>query len=181
MIVLALDPSLTRCGFVTFEAPPVRLETMAAGSFSSDDPAHFTRQLFAIIETAQPGMIFAEQARGVILTYGRKQLQLDGSSMVGPSGDQLKLSEIQGAIRGIAEALDIPVVFVSPKTWRAKVLGNGNLPRDKAKAAAKQHCVYLKIPARNHDQAEAILIGIWGATCSQEFRMAEYERERAAR
>ena len=101
--------------------------------------------------------------------------------MVDPSGDQLKLSEIQGAIRGIAEALDIPVVFVSPKTWRAKVLGNGNLSRPDAKRAAREHCRYLKIDARNHDSAEACCIGLWGATCSQEFRMAEYERERAAR
>lgn len=182
MIILALDPSLTRCGFVTFEAPPVRLDTLAAGSFASDDPAHFIRQLAAIIEAAEPGMIFAEKAREVILVYGKKQLQFagQGQHMTTPNADQLKLSEIQGGIRGLAEAADIPLVLVSPKTWRAKILGNGNLSRPEAKKAAKDYCRYLKIEAKNHDVAEAILIGIWGATCSQEFRMAEYQRGKAA-
>lgn len=181
MIVLALDPSLTRSGFVTFEAPPVRFDTLAAGSFGSDDPAHFTRQLHAIIEAAGPGMIFAEEARKVILIYGKKQLQIGGDQMTTPNADQLKLSEIQGAIRGLAEAADIPLVLVPPPTWRAKILGNGGLSRQEAKRAAKRHCAYLKIDVKNHDSAEAVCIGLWGATCSQEFRMAEYERQRTVR
>lgn len=183
MILLALDPSLTRCGHASFEAPPVRLEGLLTGSFSSDDPADFTRQLRGLIDAVAPGMIFAEEARKVILTYGKKQLLAgpNDGPMTTPNGDQLKLSEVQGAIRGLAEAKGIPLVLVPPKTWRAKVLGNGNLPRAEAKRAAKNHCRYLKIPVRNHDQAEAVCIGLWGATCSQEFRMAIYQSERTAR
>jgi Holliday junction resolvasome RuvABC endonuclease subunit len=179
MKLLALDPSLTRCGYALIIAPPVQLSTIITGSFHSDDVAGYAHNLHTLIDDHQPDFITSEEASKIIRSYGKKQLQFAGPAMVTVNADQLKLSQIEGIARGMAEARDIPIVFVAPKSWRAAVLGKGagDFTRPQAKAAARQHCQRLKVPAKNHDIAEAVCIGLWGATC-QEFKWAAYQLEK---
>lgn len=176
MKLLALDPSLTRTGYAIFSAPPPTLADLEVGSFTSEDPEDFVRQVLAIVDDRGIEFIAAEMARGIVLMYGKKQL--GGIGAVTPNGNQLKLSEIQGGMRGVCAARHIPLALVAPKTWRAKVLGNGNLSRPEAKAAAKRYCQQIKVEVKNHDVAEAVCIGLWAATCDQQFRMAVHEEER---
>lgn len=178
MIVLALDPSLTRTGYAAFSAPPPHLKDIETGSFNSSDPEDFIAQLLALVERVGADFVAAEQARAVILTYGKKQL-VSAGPVVTPNAKQLKLSEIQGGMRGLCVARHIPLALVSPKTWRAKVLGNGNLSRPEAKAAAKTYCRRLGIDVRNHDVAEAVCIGLWAATCSDQFRLLAHKQQEA--
>lgn len=50
------------------------------------------------------------------------------------------------------------VEIISPRTWRAEILGNGNMPRAQAKAAAKAHCKMLGWAFETEDEAEAQVI-----------------------
>lgn len=175
MIVLSLDPSLTRTGYAVFSAPPPRLNDLLTGSFGSADPDNFVSRVLALIDKHGIEFLFSEQARAVILQYGRKQL-IDTGGFAAPNGNQLKLTEIQGGMRGLCAARGIPLAFVAPQTWRAKVLGNGHLSRAEAKAAAKTYCARLGVPAANHDVAEAVCIGLWGCTCNADFRLKAHEQ-----
>ena len=175
MILLAFDPSLTRTGFALMKAPPVSVASIESGSFASEDPDAFIAQALALVEKFKPDFVAAEEARKIIMLYGKKQLWA-GDVVVTPNAKQLKLSEIQGGLKGLTSAKRIPLVLVPPKTWRKAILGNGNLPRDSAKAAALTYCARLKIAVANHDEAEAACIGIWTSSCDA-FRMHVY-RER---
>lgn len=181
MIILALDPSLTRCGYAVLEAPPVRLAALITGSFQSDDVAAFGRHLHGLINQHRPDFVCSEEAAKVIFSYGKKQLL--AAPMVTVNADQLKLPQIEGITRGLCEALNIPLALVPVRTWRGQVLGAGwgaaSVTRPQAKQAARNHCAMLKVPAKNHDIAEAVCIGLWAAAC-QEFRWAAYQKGKAA-
>lgn len=176
MILLALDPSLTRTGYAIFSAPPPKLDDLVTGSFHSADPEDFVQRLLRIVEDSGAEFLASEQARKVILMYGKKQLV--GNNVFTPNADQLKLSEIQGGIRGICAVRGLPSAFVSPPTWRAAVLGNGGLSRAEAKSAAKTYCKRIGVTAANHDISEAICIGLWAATSCPAFRMAAQQQMR---
>lgn len=178
MILLALDPSLTRTGYAVMKAPPVLASAIESGSFASEDPDAFIDHVLALIEQLQPDFIAAEAAHKKIFMYGKKSL-LGGGVMVTPNAAQLKLSVLQGGLKGIARCRGIPLVLVPAQTWRKGVLGNGNLPRDVAKAAAITTCARLKVSARNHDAAEAVCIGLWASSCDV-FRQHVYDRRQPA-
>lgn len=174
MIVLSLDPSLTRTGYAIFSAPPARLMDLMTGSFGSADPADFVGRVLALIDEHGVDFVASEECRKVILMYGKKQLV---GTAVTPNADQLKLSQLEGGLRGICAARHIPLALVPPQTWRAKVLGNGHLSRADAKKAAVQYCRYLKIDAANHDVAEAICVGLWATSCNADFRLAAHQEQ----
>lgn len=176
MILLTFDPSLTRTGYAVLKAPPVLASGIETGSFASEDPDAFIDHALALIEQFQPDFMAAEAAHKKIFMYGKKSL-LGGGVMVTPNADQLKLSVLQGGLKGIARCKRIPLVLVAAQTWRKAVLGNGNLPRDAAKALAVTTCVRLKIPVKNHDSAEAACVGLWASSCDA-FRQHVWDNRR---
>src|SRR5262245_7597024 len=121
----------------------------------------------------QPDIICCEQPLQVIMMYGKKQLIAVGNNMnmVTPNADQIVLWKIEGAIRTIAALGNIPLLMVPVKTWRATILGDGNLDRAKAKMRAKQTMLRLGVPVTSVDAAEAACVALYGMG-TVEFRHA---------
>jgi len=180
MNVLALDPSLTRAGYAVFSAPPLKLGELVTGSFASDSAEAFAASIDELIVRHEIHFVVAEGAIMFIKPQPRKQL-LPGVTMTAPVANQLKLAEIQGCLRGVCQVHRAPLALVGARSWRAKVLGEGwgdpRTTRAEAKAEAKEHCRRLGVPARNHDIAEAVCVGLWGVTCSDQFRFLLYQRK----
>jgi hypothetical protein len=74
------------------------------------------------------------------------------------------------------------VIGVTPGTWRRAALGasTGRMQRDGLKALAVQSCKARGYPVTNDDEAEAILIALWGAQASAEVRQLATRKRRAA-
>jgi hypothetical protein len=74
------------------------------------------------------------------------------------------------------------VIGVTPGTWRRAALGasTGRMQRDGLKALAVQSCKARGYPVTNDDEAEAILIALWGAQASAAVRQLATRKRRAA-
>lgn len=165
MIILSLDQSLTRTGYAAM-TEKFKPEDIVTGSFASADPADFIARTFILINELKPGFLIWEQPVNVIFQYGKKQL-VEGKGMVTPNADQLKLHQLHGGLLALAHVLGLGYLAVAPKSWRARVLGDGNMTRAKAKAAAVTHCARLGVAQRNHDRAEAVCIGLYGLSSTE--------------
>jgi hypothetical protein len=112
----------------------------------------------------QPDMIACEQPLQVIMLYGKKGLihLPGGKQMFTPNADQSILWKIEGMVRTLAALASIPMLMVPVKTWRASILGDGNLEREKAKMRAKQRCLQMGIDIGSVDAAEAACVALYG-------------------
>jgi hypothetical protein len=167
MGLLAIDQSLTRSGWCFIPGSRFVMEEMATGSYASMDAGGFCVKTLELIKDLKPQFVVYERPLNVIMQYGKKQLTED--RMVTPNADQLHLHRIAGMIDGIGAALDIDVMDVPPATWRARILGNGRMSGAASKQAARVYCQRLGAAQRNHDQAEAVCIAMYGVT-SPEYR-----------
>lgn len=175
MIILSFDQSISRTGWCVHEPPT--LSNIIFGSFTSAPEKKmsteaktgiFCDEIEKLFETHKPDFVVWEAATEIIRSYvkqGREDLA--GQAPVGltVNADQLILRDIQGHIRHAARSRHIPYEAVNPKTWRAAILKNGNLSRDDAKRKAVEYCKSLRIHVKNADQAEAVCVALWGATC----------------
>lgn len=182
MKILAVDPGVTQAGFALYTPDhPDREKGIICTSFSSSGASSekkaedFARHFNWLVNHHQPDVICFELAVRQIFQYQRKA-DLGGLRSEAPSSDQLILSELQGTIRGICIAHVLPFESVPVQTWRAAVYGKGygNMQRDHAKSHAKTTARRLGIPFLNHNEAEAAMIALWCATCSQIYKAKLY-------
>ena len=137
---------------------------------TEEKTAIFCDETEKLFDFHKPTFVVWESATEVIRSYVKQGKEdLAGQKPIGltVNADQLILRDIQGHIRHAARSRGIPYEAVNPKTWRAAILKNGNLSRDDAKRKAVEYCKMLRIPVKNADQAEAICIGLWAATCQK--------------
>jgi hypothetical protein len=156
-VILAFDQSLTRTGWALMAGTQFDPGTTITGSFHSDDIGDFIERVAELIEDTDPTVVIWEAPLMVIFQYGKKQLV--GPDMFTPNADQLKLHHLHGALLALTRGR--MRLYVPPKTWRKAILGDGRLDKARAKAAAKQHCQRIHLPQPNHDQAEAVCLGLY--------------------
>jgi len=190
---LAFDQSVTQSGWCVVDGPPAYMAGLKFGSFESNprdehlnDDQQFDRfgeNIFRLRRIYKPDFIAWERAKRQISRYAK-----GGGDLLGPAASgttvnaaQLKLPELQGMLRGLARGKRLPYLAIDPKTWRKGILGNGNLSTAKAKSEAMIYCRRLGIPINNHNEAEAVCVGLFAVT-TIEFRAArdEAEAKRAA-
>jgi len=161
---LGLDPSMTAFGWCLSHAGPTPVKEWTTGTLREASLEDLARKFGELVGAWQPDMICCEEPIQQIFLYGKKQLvQLPGGgSMMTPNAAQIILWKIEGAIRTVASLAAIPLLMVSPKTWRAQILGDGNLDRDKAKQRAKQACLHMGVPVTSVDAAEAACVALYG-------------------
>jgi Holliday junction resolvasome RuvABC endonuclease subunit len=162
MKILSLDPSLTATGWAIVETPKVKV--LASGTFRPDNVHDFAQHLLVLVIEHQPALISYEAARRDIMLYGKKGLLPGKAGFVTPNASQLVLLELQGAIIAVAAANGLVAHATAVQTWRAAILGTGQMQRDAAKAAAKQYLIRSQIHFRSVDEAEAICLGLYTAT-----------------
>lgn len=186
MLILAFDQSIARTGWCLYE-PPAH-SSMMIGSFTSRPTTHmsteektgiFCDEIEKLFRAHKPRFVIWEAAAEIIRSYAKQgKTDLIGEQKVQGvtvNADQLILRDIQGHIRHAARARRIPYEAVSPRTWRAAILKNGNLSREAAKKKAREFCQMLRIQVKNEDQAEAVCISLYGATC-QTYRLMQAQR-----
>jgi hypothetical protein len=187
MIILAFDQSIARTGWCVYEPP--HLSSIKFGSFTSrpetnmsteDKAGIFCDEIEVLFKTHKPQFVVWESAAEVIRSYAKQgKTDLVGEQKVQGvtvNADQLILRDIQGHIRHAARARRIAYEPAQPRTWRAAILKNGNLNRDAAKKAARDLCHQMRVPVKNDDQAEAVLLALYGAT-TQTFRLLQHRTE----
>lgn len=193
-LCLGFDQSITQTGWCLFTFPGNE-RLMKCGSFSAKHGRDaeeqcdiFGREIKAIIGRHKDalrtdGLIVWERAKRQISGYEKHDnpddmlpAEPDRKPRFTVNATQLLLPEIQGMLRAAAIFYRIPYESVPPRTWRAAILGDGNMDRPTAKAAAKAYCRMLGIKAANENEAEAACITRWGATCSQVFKLAKHAR-----
>lgn len=86
---------------------------------------------------------------------------------------QAQLLMIQGSYLGMLGLYKIPVETVEIGTWRKDMYGFSR-GCDNWKKHAKKHCGYVGAKVTNHDQAEAVMLAIWGKRKSQMVTQAKY-------
>lgn len=82
-----------------------------------------------------------------------------------PQYDKTLQCGLWAIMTGVAAVKGIPIVIAPIQTWRAFVLGQGNLKKDLAKTRAVQTVTQLGWQADSHDAAEAGCIWLWA--CGQ--------------
>jgi Holliday junction resolvasome RuvABC endonuclease subunit len=171
--LLGLDPSMTAFGWCMSWAGPAPIGQWQTGTLRSASLEDLAVDLAELISGFLPDMIACEQPLQVIMLYGKKGLiQLGGGgAMLTPNADQTILWKIEGMVRALAACAAIPLLMVPVKTWRAVILGDGNLDRDKAKVRAKQACLQMGINITSVDAAEAACVALYGLGTT-EFRAA---------
>jgi hypothetical protein len=183
VLILAFDQSIARSGWALYEPPT--MTSIQFGSFTSrprtgmateEKAAIFCDEIEKLFKAHRPQFVCWEAATEIIRSYAKQgKTDLIGEKKVQGvtvNADQLILRDIQGHIRHAASARRIPYEAVSPRTWRAAILKNGNLTREAAKKKAREMCQMLRIPVKNEDQAEAVCISLYGAT-TQTYRMMQ--------
>jgi Holliday junction resolvasome RuvABC endonuclease subunit len=162
MKVLGLDPSLTATGWALIGD---KQKLFSSGTIRSDTVGEFATSFASLVAVTDPQVIVYEQARRDIAVFGKKGLMPGMTGFVTPNANQLVLLEVQGVILGVAASRSIRALPVSVATWRACMYGKGGgrLGRDEAKAKAKETCRQMKLPFKSVDEAEAIMVGLYGA------------------
>ena len=169
MRVLGCDPSMTAFGLARGEAGKAGLiaSTVTTRTIRAENLHELARELKQEFADFKPDLVAYEGARRDIAVYGKKGLLPGMTGFVTPNANQLVLLEIQGLIIGISVFYGAALIEAQPRTWRKQVLGNGNLDRAAAKAAAKAYCRMLGIKAGSVDAAEAVCIAVFGAGLSR--------------
>lgn len=154
--IIGLDPSKAATGWSVYD----KRDLIASGTIRSDGVGMFAEKLHILLGEWRPALIGYEAAIRQIKTYARKALPGEGG-WAAPNAAQMILLEIQGAIVGLAQAMDIQTLAITSGTWRAAILKDGKLSREVAKQRAKETCKALGLKFKSVDEAEAILIGLY--------------------
>jgi len=167
MRLLALDQSIRASGWALFDVQSqsgyggtmckLRSGWFGAQAASDDGKlAAFIDHVEQLVADEQPAMLVWEKPSKFIGGRGGVQART------------LVLTRLDQALQDICRRCALSYDTVAPGTWRAKVFGKGGgrLSRDEAKAWALWHTEAIGLPVKSVDEAEAICIGLWAATCS---------------
>lgn len=185
MIILGVDPSATQTGLAVVPVPSKDSEVVCASFTAEGDSPEakaddWGRKFADALTVWKPDYVAHEIAMRFIAGYakkGRPDLAGGTAGFWTPNSDQLILPEIQGHLRQACADRGIPFEGVPVKTWRAAMYGTGGgkLDTEAAKAYARKYCQLVGIDAKNHNEAEAAIIGQWAARCSQPFKLMRLE------
>lgn len=77
----------------------------------------------------------------------------------------LAIRDVSTKVKAVADMVEMKVIFVAVRSWRAVVLGNGALKTKEAKAEAiRQALLRYGYRTDNHNAADAICLATWGAS-----------------
>lgn len=175
MIILALDQSVRRSGWAVVETDRKRQARFRGFGWFGAQAADNDSQVEAFID--QVDQLVLDHQAGVLVW------EKPSKFMARPGGVQartLVLTRFDQALRDLAKLRRLSIDTVAANSWRAKVLGKGagRLSAEEAKRRALGYCQLLGLAVSDHNQAEAICIGFWAATCSRAVqRLAEAELE----
>ena len=121
MLILGVDPGLTRCGFGLIETEGSRaldfgLIATPAGMDPRDRVGKIASQLADLVEKHQPAVIALERV------FAQANLR----SVMG-------VAQVSGALMHIAYQNQIPLQFFTPSEVKAAVTGNGRANKDQVK------------------------------------------------
>lgn len=147
MIILGVDPGLTRCGYglinaKTQTAIDFGLFTSSAGSDPRDRVGSIAENLKSIVEKSKPDIIALERV------FAQANLR----SVMG-------VAQVSGALMHIAYQHKIPLQFFTPSEVKAAVTGNGRATKDQVSMMVKRLLKLDEIqgPA---DVADALAVAI---------------------
>lgn len=165
---------MTAFGWCIAFGPPAMPQTWRHGTWRAKSFEDLALLFGQCLQAEEPDLVVYEEPLQVIVLYGKKQLihLPGGNQFFTPNASQTILWKIEGMMRGVCAIAEVPCLGVPPKTWRATVLGDGNLPKDRAKLRAQQTCAHLQIPIKSVDEAEACCVALHGLS-TVEFRDAE--------
>lgn len=149
MIILGVDPGLTRCGFGVIESEGTKLIdfglfTSDAGTDPRDRVGKIASGLKDVLMRHKPNVIALERV------FAQSNLR----SVMG-------VAQISGSLMQMAYELEIPLQFFTPSEVKAAVTGNGRA--DKAQVGQMvARLVGQEIPGPP-DVADAVAVAICGA------------------
>lgn len=94
------------------------------------------------------------------MTAGVDQVVIEDCYLGRNVATVIALARIQGRILAVCEALGLPVRFVSPNTWKARMLG-GRRHRTTDKKASLQRAWKLGAQVTNDDEADAVCLCVF--------------------
>lgn len=126
MIILGVDPGLTRCGFGLIDAKSQTaldhgVFTSAAGTDPRDRVGAIAQNLAALVARSKPDVIALERV------FAQANLR----SVMG-------VAQISGALMHIAYTHSIPLQFFTPSEVKAAVTGNGRATKEQVLMMVKQ-------------------------------------------
>lgn len=126
MIILGVDPGLTRCGYGLIDAKnqtalDFGLFTSAAGTDPRDRVGSIAKGLEALVEKSKPDVIALERV------FAQANLR----SVMG-------VAQVSGALMHIAYKHSIPLQFFTPSEVKAAVTGNGRATKDQVSMMVKR-------------------------------------------
>ncbi len=150
MIILGVDPGLTRCGYglidaTTSKAIDFGLFTSAAGSDPRDRVGSIAQNLSRIVEERKPDVIALERV------FAQANLR----SVMG-------VAQVSGALMHIAYQNSIPLQFFTPSEVKAAVTGNGRATKDQVAMMVKRLLKLEEIQGPP-DVADALAVAITAA------------------
>ncbi len=172
MLAMSLDPAtLTGVAFYQTDRPEAAIITRSirlTPKVSSEAKAHEAgRSLLKLIKAnGTPDYVCIEEA----FKHPAK-----GKSI----HPVVQGNMIAGAYIGLIGLYNIPCETVTPSTWRSAIFGDGRRKGWASadwKKAAKERCKLLDIEIQNADEAEAALIAIYGARCSNFAQQLKYNQ-----
>ena len=102
-----------------------------------------------------------------------------------PSGKSIhpviQANVLAGSYVGVLGLFGCPAETVTPAVWRKAMFGDGRRKGWSSpdwKRAAKQQCQQMGVDVKNADEAEAVLIAIYGARCSAWAQRQKYEAQK---
>lgn len=161
MMLLAIDQSVRRSGWAVMEARPMR-------QFGIVGHGWFGAQAKTSEDRVNS---FIDQVDALVLDYGPALLVWEKPNAFmgarGVNARTLVLTRLDQALRDLAKLRALQTATVAASSWRARVLGKGagRFSGDRAKAAALAYWAMFRVEVRDHNEAEAMCMGVWA--CSQ--------------
>lgn len=147
MIILGVDPGLTRCGYGVLDTSSN--SSKRHGLFRSDaktDPRDrvgaIAQSLSELVKATKPDLIALERV------FAQANLR----SVMG-------VAQISGALMHIAYANSIPLQFFTPSEVKAAVTGNGRATKEQVSAMVARHLKLQEIEGPP-DVADALAVAI---------------------
>ena len=150
MLILGVDPGLTRCGFGLIDSRTKKaLDFGHFGSEPKDSPRDRVGQIAASLEALvskhQPELIAIERV------FAQANLR----SVMG-------VAQISGALLFIAHQRNVPVQFFTPSEVKAAVTGNGRATKDQVQGMVIRLTGLEKVPGPV-DVSDAIAVALCAA------------------
>ena len=152
MKILALDQSLSRSGWAVLEH---------AGKIEAS--GWFGIKVKDRVPTRQAVDTFKDQVRQLILDYRPEALAWERPGIFRSQRANLTGARLDEALVALADSHELATMNVAAATWRSQVLGKGagRLSSEEAKQRALLYCRWMGFETTDHNQAEAICIGLW--------------------